>query len=102
VEVWWSPCPSRECPEEEEINVVVDQCLDHCLLLEQNPKIEIAPPPTNAPIRLPNNKQEVDDLSFQLKKKSILLNSKNRSGDGGGNDAYSSSTTEGTAFVDGG
>ncbi|EDS32628.1 conserved hypothetical protein [Culex quinquefasciatus] len=40
VEVWWSPCPSRECPDSEEIDVVVDQCLDHCLLHEQNPKIE--------------------------------------------------------------
>uniref|UniRef100_A0A182R1S5 MFS_1_like domain-containing protein n=1 Tax=Anopheles funestus TaxID=62324 RepID=A0A182R1S5_ANOFN len=50
VEVWWSPCPSRECPEEEEIDIVVDQCLDHCLLQEQNPKIELAPPPTDLPL----------------------------------------------------
>jgi MFS_1 like family len=104
VEVWWSPCPSRECPEEEELAVVVDQCLDHCLLLEQNPKIEIVPPPTNIPFLLPNNKQEVDDLNFQLKKKNIALTSKNRSSSGGGGttDIYSSSTTESTAFVDGG
>ncbi|XP_014292875.1 major facilitator superfamily domain-containing protein 6 [Halyomorpha halys] len=32
VEVWWSPCPSRECPEEEELNLVLDDCLDYCPL----------------------------------------------------------------------
>lgn len=32
VDVWWSPCPSRECPEAEEINLVLDECDDHCLL----------------------------------------------------------------------
>lgn len=31
-QVWWSPCPSRECPEDEEINLVLDECDDHCLL----------------------------------------------------------------------
>ncbi|KAL0273281.1 UNVERIFIED_CONTAM: hypothetical protein PYX00_005990 [Menopon gallinae] len=32
VEVWWSPCPSRECPDEEELDMVVDNCEDYCLL----------------------------------------------------------------------
>ncbi|XP_060516228.1 major facilitator superfamily domain-containing protein 6 [Cylas formicarius] len=32
VEVWWSPCPSRECPEHEELDVVLDTCVDYCLL----------------------------------------------------------------------
>ncbi|XP_026461560.1 uncharacterized protein LOC113363284 [Ctenocephalides felis] len=32
IEVWWSPCPSRECPEEEVVDLVVDQCVEHCLL----------------------------------------------------------------------
>ncbi|XP_050532954.1 uncharacterized protein LOC126900957, partial [Daktulosphaira vitifoliae] len=32
VDVWWSPCPSRECPEDEEINLVLDECDDHCLM----------------------------------------------------------------------
>ncbi|XP_065202542.1 uncharacterized protein LOC135832927 [Planococcus citri] len=36
VEVWWSPCPSRECPEKEELNLVVDKCEDHCLLYFPN------------------------------------------------------------------
>lgn len=31
VEIWWSPCPSRECPEEEELDIVVDMCVNHCL-----------------------------------------------------------------------
>ncbi|XP_055376388.1 uncharacterized protein LOC129608737 isoform X2 [Condylostylus longicornis] len=43
-ELWWSPCPSRECPEEKEMMLIVDQCFDHCLLFEQNPKIEILSP----------------------------------------------------------
>ncbi|XP_067010301.2 major facilitator superfamily domain-containing protein 6-A [Anabrus simplex] len=32
VEVWWSPCPSRECPDEEELDLVLASCLDHCQL----------------------------------------------------------------------
>uniref|UniRef100_A0A1B0GPW8 Major facilitator superfamily associated domain-containing protein n=1 Tax=Phlebotomus papatasi TaxID=29031 RepID=A0A1B0GPW8_PHLPP len=68
IEVWWSPCPSRECPEEEEIDIVVDQCLDHCVLLEQNPRIEILPRPTNSPLRVDDG-DPVDDLNFHLSKK---------------------------------
>jgi hypothetical protein len=43
IEVWWSPCPSRECPQEEEITIVVNSCQNYCLLREQNPKIEPLP-----------------------------------------------------------
>jgi hypothetical protein len=71
VEVWWSPCPSRECPEDEEINILVDECVDHCLLLEleENPKIEIIPQQsTKAPLRVANTNEE-DDLKFQISKK---------------------------------
>lgn len=68
VEVWWSPCPSRECPEEEEINIVVDSCVDYCLLLEQNPKIEIiAQSPTKNPSS--NRNDDFDDLNFKVSKK---------------------------------
>lgn len=78
VEVWWSPCPSRECPEDEEINIVVDSCIDHCLLLEleENPKIEVIPPqqPTKAPIVRTNNQNEQDDLNFKISKKKNQLN----------------------------
>ncbi|KAL7040264.1 hypothetical protein ACKWTF_000330 [Chironomus riparius] len=73
VEVWWSPCPSRECPEEEEINIVVDSCIDHCLLLELNapdPKIEPIPEKsTKAPVVRIANTNEEDDLNFQISKK---------------------------------
>lgn len=65
-QVWWSPCPSRECPEEEELNIVVDSCIDHCLLLEQNPKIEIISQPTKSPFRVNNLN---DDLDFKISKK---------------------------------
>ncbi|KAI8118630.1 Major facilitator superfamily domain-containing protein 6 [Lucilia cuprina] len=34
IEVWWSPCPSRECPEEPELELAVNQCVDYCLLQE--------------------------------------------------------------------
>ncbi|XP_059480405.1 major facilitator superfamily domain-containing protein 6-like [Neocloeon triangulifer] len=33
MEVWWSPCPSRECPNEEELQVVLERCFSHCDLL---------------------------------------------------------------------
>uniref|UniRef100_A0A1B0GGN2 Major facilitator superfamily associated domain-containing protein n=1 Tax=Glossina pallidipes TaxID=7398 RepID=A0A1B0GGN2_GLOPL len=33
--VWWSPCPSRECPEEPELELAVNQCVDYCLLQEK-------------------------------------------------------------------
>lgn len=55
--MWWSPCPSRECPEQEEINVVVDSCVDHCLLLELNPKIENILQPTI---------HSTNDLNFKI------------------------------------
>ncbi|KAM7354690.1 uncharacterized protein ACRADG_006261 isoform 1-T1 [Cochliomyia hominivorax] len=35
IEVWWSPCPSRECPEEPELELAVNQCVDYCLLQEK-------------------------------------------------------------------
>lgn len=66
VEVWWSPCPSRECPVHEEINIVVDSCVDYCLLLEPNPKIEvIAQSPTKSPIF---RNGDLDDLNFKVSK----------------------------------
>uniref|UniRef100_A0A182PUW1 Major facilitator superfamily associated domain-containing protein n=1 Tax=Anopheles epiroticus TaxID=199890 RepID=A0A182PUW1_9DIPT len=95
VEVWWSPCPSRECPEEEEIDIVVDQCLDHCLLLEQNPKIELAPPPTDLPLVVtpigdePNDPKDDLDLSVRNKGKA----NKNKTADVLSTSS-SSSTTE--------
>lgn len=40
IEVWWSPCPSRECPEEPELELAVHQCVDYCLMQEQvNPQL---------------------------------------------------------------
>lgn len=68
VEVWWSPCPSRECPDDLELSIIVDQCLDHCLLLDQDPKVEIVQPPTMEPI-LKLEDTEHDNLNFQLSKK---------------------------------
>ncbi|XP_024081412.1 uncharacterized protein LOC106668659 isoform X2 [Cimex lectularius] len=38
VEVWWSPCPSRECPDDEELNLILDDCYDHCLLRNSSVK----------------------------------------------------------------
>lgn len=67
VEVWWSPCPSRECPEMEEMDFVVDECFDHCILLEQNPKIERAP--TNQPSNGLHIDDPLDDLNLHIRKK---------------------------------
>ncbi|XP_055639140.1 uncharacterized protein LOC129777095 isoform X2 [Toxorhynchites rutilus septentrionalis] len=93
IEVWWSPCPSRECPEEEEIDIVVDQCLDHCLLLEQNPKIELVSPPTFAPVMTTSDVGDKDDLELFINKK---INRKNKTLDV--LSSYSSSTTE--SYID--
>lgn len=78
VEVWWSPCPSRECPELEELDIVVDECFDHCLLLEQNPKIERAP--THEPTNLKSkNDDPADDLNLHIMKKKPAQKSKSTS-----------------------
>lgn len=70
VEVWWSPCPSRECPEEEEIYIVVDHCIDHCLMFEPNPKIELVPPPTKQPsILMDSDTLGVEDLDMRISKR---------------------------------
>ncbi|RZC39487.1 uncharacterized protein BDFB_000239, partial [Asbolus verrucosus] len=60
VEVWWSPCPSRECPEDEELDIVLDMCVDHCLL-KKKPHI----PPLGSGAD-PGN---TDDLTFHVGKK---------------------------------
>lgn len=69
VEVWWSPCPSRECPELEEIDIVVDECFDHCLLLEQNPKIERAHTHQPSNLLMTNQDDPLDDLNLHIMKK---------------------------------
>lgn len=48
---------------------MVDQCIDHCLLLDPNPKIEIAPSATSIPIRADNG--DTDDLNLKISKKKI-------------------------------
>ncbi|XP_056647706.1 uncharacterized protein LOC130452445 [Diorhabda sublineata] len=78
IEVWWSPCPSRECPDDEELDIVLDYCVDHCLLRDAKlaktlKQLKIS---ENSPI---NNLQkppsesadpgDTDDLSFRIKKK---------------------------------
>lgn len=34
-QVWWSPCRSRECPDDEQLSLVLHECVDHCLLQQQ-------------------------------------------------------------------
>ncbi|XP_066158049.1 major facilitator superfamily domain-containing protein 6 [Euwallacea fornicatus] len=66
VEVWWSPCPSRQCPEAEEIDVVVDMCVDHCLLkkqrIPQNPMLIVTGNGTDLKV----DPGDEDNLSFHL------------------------------------
>lgn len=87
VEVWWSPCPSRECPDDEELDVIIDQCLDHCILHEQNPKVERVQPPTDNPVLVMDD-PEYDNLNFHVSKNKKVLNSGKTIG------SSSSSTTE--------
>ncbi|KAL1115778.1 hypothetical protein AAG570_006068 [Ranatra chinensis] len=87
--VWWSPCPSRECPEDEELNLVLDQCDDHCLLRNSSSKppgllkgihqsIAVRPPTRvgchggyqgRPPSETPNWGILPEDLHFHLEKK---------------------------------
>ncbi|KAJ0182735.1 hypothetical protein K1T71_002104 [Dendrolimus kikuchii] len=58
VEIWWSPCPSRECPDEDEtVDFVLDRCVDHCHLIR----------PTESPSDDPAD--DKDDIDFHISKK---------------------------------
>ncbi|XP_059055041.1 uncharacterized protein LOC131849069 [Achroia grisella] len=58
VEIWWSPCPSRECPDEDEtVDFVLDRCVDHCHLFR----------PTESPASDPAD--DKDDLDFHISHK---------------------------------
>ncbi|CAH2102877.1 unnamed protein product [Euphydryas editha] len=58
VEIWWSPCPSRECPDEDEqVDFVLDRCVDHCMLSR----------PTERPSSDPSD--DKDDLDFHISHK---------------------------------
>lgn len=73
----------------------MDQCLDHCLLLEQNPKIEMISPRTSAPMRPTEDNGEIDDLNFHVSKRKHKdpLAAKNHRN----HDTFSSSTSTSTA-----
>lgn len=76
VEVWWSPCPSRECPEEEELDIVLDMCVDHCVLRRIQGSVIIPPSyasPANTRQHIDFNNKDVgdkDDLILHVEKKS--------------------------------
>ncbi|XP_030030821.2 uncharacterized protein LOC115447752 [Manduca sexta] len=60
VEIWWSPCPSRECPDEDEtVDFVLDRCVDHCQLYR----------PTESPAIDPTEDDDKDDLNFHISHK---------------------------------
>ncbi|KAL0851487.1 hypothetical protein ABMA28_007282 [Loxostege sticticalis] len=60
VEIWWSPCPSRECPDEDEtVDFVLDRCVDHCKLSR----------PTDPPSTEPAEDDDKDDLDFHISHK---------------------------------
>lgn len=59
VEIWWSPCPSRECPDEDEtVDFVLDRCVDHC---------QLSRPATESPTSDPSD--DKDDLDFHISHK---------------------------------
>ncbi|XP_028028976.1 uncharacterized protein LOC114242132 [Bombyx mandarina] len=60
VEIWWSPCPSRECPDEDEtVDFVLDRCVDHCQLFK----------PPESPFTKSSGDDENDDLDFHISHK---------------------------------
>lgn len=70
--------------------------MDHCLLLEQNPKIEIIAPPTKAPMRPPvtEDNGDIDDLNFHLSKRKHKDAAKTQQSTTNTTPYTSSSTTE--------
>lgn len=57
-QIWWSPCPSRECPDEDEqVDFVLDRCVDHCMLSR----------PTESPAIDPAD--EKDDIGVHISHK---------------------------------
>ncbi|XP_077294603.1 uncharacterized protein LOC143917078 [Arctopsyche grandis] len=58
IEIWWSPCPSRECPEEETVDLILDSCLNHCSLVE-------SPLTTIQPEFVMTTTEDENDLTFQ-------------------------------------
>lgn len=75
VEIWWSPCPSRECPEEEELDIVIDMCVDHCLKQRLQGGVIIPPSydtPSNTRQHIDFNNKDVgdkDDLKLHVENK---------------------------------
>ncbi|XP_075992975.1 uncharacterized protein LOC142987902 [Anticarsia gemmatalis] len=70
VEIWWSPCPSRECPgEDETVDFVLDRCVDYCQLYR---------PATESPSSDPSD--DKDDLDFHISHKIQPPNLSNASG----------------------
>ncbi|XP_046673330.1 uncharacterized protein LOC124362674 isoform X2 [Homalodisca vitripennis] len=73
VEVWWSPCRSRECPDDEKLSLVLHECVDHCIqenLTRHNGFIRHFPgrPCLNHNQLLCNNGHPIpdDELTFQV------------------------------------
>ncbi|CAH0724604.1 unnamed protein product, partial [Brenthis ino] len=67
VEIWWSPCPSRECPDEDEqVDFVLDRCVDHCMSR-----------PTERPPSDPAD--DKDDIDFHISQKIYPPNLSNTS-----------------------
>ncbi|XP_049873244.1 uncharacterized protein LOC126371880 [Pectinophora gossypiella] len=62
VEIWWSPCPSRECPDEDEhVDFVLDRCVDHCS--SNSSKLDQPFNETNNP------DDDIDDIDIHISQK---------------------------------
>lgn len=62
VKIWWSPCPSRECPEKKTVDLVLDGCVKFCTFLEVNAETTSAPEQISS---TPDDLRNEDDLNFQ-------------------------------------
>ena len=42
LQVWWSPCTSRECPDDDStVDLILDDCFDHCKLWNSSPVVPL-------------------------------------------------------------
>lgn len=62
VKIWWSPCPSRECPEEVTVDLILDGCVKHCSLLDASAGTTSVPEQI---LSTPDDLKNEDDLNFQ-------------------------------------
>nr|CAD7397203.1 unnamed protein product [Timema cristinae] len=62
--VWWSPCPSRLCPEEKEFDIILAGCVDYCMPQDKDDSFS----EENSDINLPSDTNEMVEANVNVDK----------------------------------